>query len=517
MSASNDLPEYHSLHHNRTRRRSEAPPAYITIFSDPQEELPSDAQPTRHQYASSTSGLLSKTKKPWLELDLITRPTTIPQWLNTPRYFGGDNITGTVGLKLDSAQSISSIVILLRGRIITSFEDFGSFIFLQYTHPVWKKADGDPRSTTTSGTTTFNGKLVGEYEFPFSFPFPTETDLAECPGYKTSNIGRASDRRDSVNPVFPCPQTFLERNLPINIEYDLVLQVHHGLLRPDTKIKTSIVFIPKITPGPSSFMRAEAYAQASLLPSPLSDPEGWHASEPLNITGTTTSGRKVDVEYTLYLANPLSYTRGTVIPCYVTIACQDLDVLQDLSNTKGKQVKLTRTVHFFLNPPKEVDRYLKGNKPLFQMEVDEIDTAIWWRPSKDAVQESTCSILEGEIHLANTLVPSSDFLPFKVEYNVEMLPPKSERFRYKGPTQANQSKSDDDAFHNSQPTTSDSENEHKAELISHPIIIATFNSSGPRPTPFTQRRNTVAPRRRENFRSENLTHNYSLGTTMGGY
>ncbi|PPQ66186.1 hypothetical protein CVT24_000163 [Panaeolus cyanescens] len=506
MSMSNGLPEYRSLQHTSSRRHAagnDLPPAYITIFADPQEELPPDAQPTRHQYTSSWSGLLSKSKKPWLVLDLITRSTTTPQWLTTPRYFGGDNISGTVGLKLDSVQSIASIVILLKGRIITSFEQSGSFIFLQYTHPIWKKSDGDPRVPSMAGTSSFNGKLVGEYEFSFSFPFPTEANLAECPGYKTSNPRRGSSAsRGEVNSVFPCPQTFLERNLPINIEYELVLQVHHGLLRPDTKIKTPVVFIPKITPEPYSLMRAEAYAQSALLPSPLSDPEGWHASNTLNITGTTASGAKID----LYLATPLSYTRGTVIPCYVTIVCEDPDVLKDLSNAKVQQVKLTRTVRFFSNPPREIDRHLKDNKPSVRKEVDEIDIASWWRPSKDVAQENTCSILEGEIHLAKTLVPSSEFLPFSVEYSVEMQPPKSKKFKYHElatPTQEKKTNELDEDC-----TTPD--NDPATILISQPIVIATFNASGPRPTPFTERRDSVALRRRRGgFDSENLASNYT--------
>lgn len=102
----------------------------------------------------------------------------------------------------------------------------------------WTRAHGDPRtvilnpevttqiaaSSSSSSVDTatrpkkFDGKLSGQYIWPYSFPFPSEISLQD-----------GEDRR------CPAPQTFLERGEITTVQYSLVLKMTHGMLRADTK------------------------------------------------------------------------------------------------------------------------------------------------------------------------------------------------------------------------------------------------------------------------------------------
>lgn len=71
----------------------------------------------------------------------------------------------------------------LRGKIVTGAStDTGFLPFLEHTYPVWDRKFGDPRALPDSGSTAapkkFNGKLEGNWIFPFSIPFPTNVNLS---------------------------------------------------------------------------------------------------------------------------------------------------------------------------------------------------------------------------------------------------------------------------------------------------------------------------------------------------
>jgi hypothetical protein len=114
----------------------------------------------------------------------------------------------------------------LKGRIVTSFAEGGSYSFLEYSHKIWNKLDGDPRGSSIGRN--FDGKLSGNIEFTFSFPFPTEISLES----RAATKGKRASRPAVASST---PQTFLERNLKANIEYELVLTISHGMLRTSSK------------------------------------------------------------------------------------------------------------------------------------------------------------------------------------------------------------------------------------------------------------------------------------------
>jgi hypothetical protein len=125
----------------------------------------------------------------------------------------------------------------LVGKIVTGSYEGETYTFLKLPIINWTRARGDPRtvilnpeaaiqnaasSSSSSVDTTirskkFDGKLAGQYIWPYSLPFPSEITI------------QGDDRK------YPAPQTFLERGESTTVQYSFVLKMTHGMLRADTK------------------------------------------------------------------------------------------------------------------------------------------------------------------------------------------------------------------------------------------------------------------------------------------
>lgn len=66
----------------------------------------------------------------------------------------------------------------------------------------------------------FDGKFCGSYFWPFSFPFPSEIVV---------------ENRNGEPQRHPSPQTFLEREVNANVQYEFVLRMSRGILKADYK------------------------------------------------------------------------------------------------------------------------------------------------------------------------------------------------------------------------------------------------------------------------------------------
>lgn len=135
----------------------------------------------------------------------------------------------------------------------------------------------------------------------------------------------------------------------------------------------------------------------------------------------------------------LSYTRGTVIPCYMSLSCVDAKALDALYGPKAPDVRLVRKLRY-LRPggdsasanqemvaggvgadvgwnfstmavPPNSTRL--GND--LHEALHEVTHAIWWTPSKEVAQGANERWLEGELHLDPALQPSSACSIFSVE------------------------------------------------------------------------------------------------------
>lgn len=415
-------------------------PRYSLVFQ-PRNNPPRAVLPThcKHRFHIRNGG--AHKNKPWATLTVFSKADVTTQ--KAPRFFGSDPVAGTIEFDIETPLTVNSITISLRGRVITSFLDGGSYTFMDHRVPIWH------RSSTNK---TMDGKLVGAHSWPFSFPFPQEVCIP----------GRESE-------TFPAPQTFLERGTNANVQYDLVLRITHGLLRPDSKLQTGVVYVPDIKPGPSSFLSQQAYRDGRIAPPPHLDPAGWLMLPKVLIRGQLL-GYDVGLECLLSLANPQCYTRGTIIPLHIRIHTQDALALDMLaSSPKMINVKLVRRVHFSQDASQAAAAHAIGKQAKMTgliEGVEDVEKAVWWALGDDdglRVEEGpNVRRYSGEIHLRKELQPSCDFLPFCVSYFVELHSFDPSVFNlYDHPT-----------------------NRHR--LTSHPVRIGTLLGNGPAPVSFTK-------------------------------
>ncbi|KAJ3537143.1 hypothetical protein NMY22_g5719 [Coprinellus aureogranulatus] len=413
---------------------------------------------TRQEYAYPIRSAFRS--EPWAILRLYDAGPPASQRARKrkhPRFFAGDEIVGSVDLSLSSSQIIRNMKLSLKGTMITGVGEGGSITFLEHECTLWDSKFGDPwllhQAYLPSPGKKYDGKLSGNWKFPFTIPFPTHLDLSTLRGL--DNHGSAvpmhflpqpllpsrpdspsSGRQDSslgasgritpfdalssyddsqpsspmaepsspslepyrlhpsssgsssyvqepsakpgVSPLrqipssfnhnnrrwgtgmqatepstavtrHALPQSFLERDVMANIQYELVLTISHGRFSTKSRVSAPLMYAPISTPPPMSFGRQVAYGAREIPPSPAIDPDAWRKLTPVSIKGTYLDQREVTVHYDLFLAMPLSYAQGTTLPCYLTISCDDITALNVLANPQTPRIRLRRLTRFLQN------------------------------------------------------------------------------------------------------------------------------------------------------------------------
>ncbi|KAJ7489219.1 hypothetical protein FB451DRAFT_1390385 [Mycena latifolia] len=379
-----------------------APPSYTprsSVASRPVSELPSyaleEAAPALPP-AALTSQNISLTKeftseiknlrgKPWVTLTLLADPRL---GRTMPTFTEGSNITGSVKLSLQNRDPIKSIVVFIRGdlQLVSEGDPLQRLNFFRMRKWVWTPAMGDPRAPSDSGDGNWEEKLNGEYDWPLSIKLPE----------------RLPSEPDSGDD-FRLPHTFAERFSRVCIEYYMELRINRGKFHSDDRLMTQFGYFSMQQPGRPSLLRQLAYETRAPIPGPESDPEGWHALEPVQIQGTIFGERAV------FLAKPLCYTRGTAIPCAMTIETDDTQAADILASIKSSAVYLQRCVKCSF----------KGSSTKFRP----CGQATWWpSPDSPSAQSSLQRQIMGEIHLRKDLHPSTAIQEFQVEYSVAVFP-----------------------------------------------------------------------------------------------
>ncbi|CAK5269750.1 unnamed protein product [Mycena citricolor] len=351
--------------------------------------------------------LKDRKKKPWATLKLQSSARSSSA---LPTYLEGEKITGSVTLGLSSSENILGVSILIRGQIVTGPNEQDRVCFLDLTTPLWIKGGSTPRRENVQTPTLPGGKLNGDYHWPFSISLPKEVTLPD------------PQAKHGSPKTYHLPQTFLERSSRASVFYELFVHLARSTFRGDDKLQTMFVYVPAIRPSPPSRLRQLAYRQNGPLPGPDLDPDGWYTLPLATVAGTIFGARKVDMQCSLSLANPLSYTRGSVIPCSVTFFCDDPQAMNLLCTPAVMNVYLHRRFKYMKAPA--VAEYTT-REASSDSSVLEVSRAVWW-PVGDA-HAGTCR-LDGEIHLPKTLKPSSSISHFNLEYHVVMLPFKAPGF-----------------------------------------------------------------------------------------
>ncbi|KAF7374624.1 hypothetical protein MSAN_00347200 [Mycena sanguinolenta] len=388
------------------------PPVYGGTFSVSQSvtSLPAYTARDRPSTASAVRELtehvfeISKKKKPWatLKLKSCARAST-----SLPTYLEGDRITGSVTLDLSNSEKILGVSVLIRGQIVTGPSPRDHYCFLDISTPLWLKGMPNPRDSNAGPSDSkFNGKLSGDYHWPFSISLPKEVTLPD------------PTRRHGEVRTYKLPQTFLERTTRATVFYELCVHVARSTFRVDNNLHTMFVYVPAIQPNPPSRNRQLAYRQNGPIPGPDLDSEGWYTLPTATILGTVFNARRVKIQCALSLAKPLSYTRGSVIPLSITYLSNDFQALNLVCTPTTTKVCLHRKIRYSEGP--SAAEYCVRHDDTPPDFVLEICQAVWW-PVDDGQGNGT-SRFDGELHLPKGLKPSSNISHFSINYSVVMLP-----------------------------------------------------------------------------------------------
>ncbi|KZV63883.1 hypothetical protein PENSPDRAFT_656964 [Peniophora sp. CONT] len=268
-------------------------------------ELGTGALKTEHEFF-----IRNNKAKAWLTLKLRSRATEA-KFL--PVYCDGDSVTGEVVLDLESDEKTKGITLTLRGSITETGQD--EEFFLEKVVDLWKAPDG-----ASSGVIK-----KGRHTLPILVPIPSH----------------GTNPRNSQS-SFPLPPTFSERASPAYINYQVSVSLKKGGFTPNRKLASGIAYLPRKVAGRPSPMRSLAYEKGTTLPGPSEDPAGWDVLPPVTVEGKLYNDRSVSVEYTLAVAEPMSYASNSPLPVFLTLKSTDKQALDLLST--APDVRLVRTL-----------------------------------------------------------------------------------------------------------------------------------------------------------------------------
>ncbi|KAJ7227370.1 hypothetical protein GGX14DRAFT_488992 [Mycena pura] len=338
-------------------------------------------QPVEHVYPIATDGKAT----PWATL-MLRSSAKSPKSL--PVFHEKEHINGSFQLTSEKSDSVQSVTVTVTGRLVTGSSVDDSFTFLRQELPLWSRAE-----SRSSGAAS---KLLGTSLWPFSIPLPKAVSVKDVGG----------------DTLYRLPETFLERHIRASITYEISVLVSRGKLRSDSEIKARFAYIPSVRPESPSILRQLAYRERTELAGPEADPAGWSVSIMEVVRGTIFKTRQTTTLCMLSLANPLSYTRGTVIPFRMTLECSDGQALDVLSAPSAPVVTLRRCVRY-----QNLSTSTKRGADWAENSEDVCRATLW--PCGGADREAPYSrSLEGEIKLPKDLPSTSSIGRFTVSYTI---------------------------------------------------------------------------------------------------
>ncbi|KAI0339812.1 hypothetical protein BDW22DRAFT_1486519 [Trametopsis cervina] len=357
---------------------------------------PSSNSPTVHTYS-----LLDKHEYNWFTLNIKSSAKISTQ---IPRIIEGKPIEGSVEINIKSG--MKSVTIAVTGEIIS--EQNVHFVFVEVSRELWSSKGSKQASSSKKSPNP------QRHSWPFSLELPKTVE---------------AETEDKTKRHFRLPATEFTAYWQYSIVYKVTATVKYSsFFRASDLLNTSCVYVPVIEPSSPSPLRRLAYEQSIPIPSPEMDPEGWHSLSPVTFEGRIFGERTASVTYTLSLAKPLSYTRGSAIPLHLTVTCSDSQALDLLSSPSAPLVRLRDGSHVNYDAGgsnqsgvyKKLSDMQAVHPMFFRDYFVPSNTAVWWTTPCGEDNKRT---LQGEIHLRPHQKPSSHFGMYRRFYDVALLAP----------------------------------------------------------------------------------------------
>ncbi|VDB85707.1 unnamed protein product [Peniophora sp. CBMAI 1063] len=369
-----ELPSYEDARAEATasRRRRSAPIPFATYIDAHHRRTTTSDVRRPDPYISERSFHIRTTKGvAWLTMTLRSRATSAKY---LPLYCDRDVIRGNVTLELQETMRLKAIVLKYRCVISGQIQQ----VVLDKEQNIW------PQDSAQTGFLP-----RGKHVMPIEFPIPHEVPNPRRPGQ-----------------MIDLPPTFTEGGgSAVYIDYMFSVSLRKPRLNMSRKITTEVGYYPRTVCGAPSLLRSLAYENNTSLLGPELDPSGWRILPSVNTPRTVFETRVILIEYTLAIAEPLSFAIGGSIPVFLTIKSPESQAL-DIAASRA-DVRLRRVVG--------VGRRNTSCK--------HIARAVF-RPYERigrANEDTRC--LQGEISIPKGTTPSFTWLDVTLRYDIALYSP----------------------------------------------------------------------------------------------
>ncbi|KAG8734318.1 hypothetical protein FRC11_006119 [Ceratobasidium sp. 423] len=344
------------------------------------EELPGYAPTSPREPHEHVNSLYNRNSRPWVTLRLLS---DAPVGNKFPVYYDRGTVQGSVQIRLESPQTVRSIVIEVEGALhLPSTYNIPPLWYEKKT--LWDSSGRfEPQSIRSSG----------EWSWDFSFPIPTHFD-------NTTNGG--------------LPRTKLPGNFSLKpytgfMQYRVLLFVKRGKYLSDlTELQTLFSYVSRERAPPPSLLRELAYYHGGSPPGPETDSDGWKQCDVIRVKGIIFGDREP------FLANPTTYPRGGTIFYRIEVSGSDPQALSLLSSPPAVTVLLTREIEC---------RLFKGPAPRGKddrdIDVHAIAQGTPWAIT--STQGGDTRFLEGEITIPPGTCSSVAVTPVQLNYSVAFV------------------------------------------------------------------------------------------------
>jgi hypothetical protein len=120
-------------------------------------------------------------------------------------------------------------------------------------------------------------------------------------------------------------------------------------------------------------------------------------------------------EYSLFPLPKLSYTRGTVVPLFLSLESEDEQALELLASPKAIIARVRRRIRDHVHPENHFE------SSVWRDSLDYSQRAVWW-PSDPKGDSGTLRSLQGEIHLKPGMRPTTALGAFAIEVWILISP-----------------------------------------------------------------------------------------------